>query len=366
MLRVHSTVWKISLAASLLLASAIASPAEQDLYFPNDDASWETVAPEDVGWDTTALEAAFDVAQQRNSSGLLILHRGRIMAERYWEPADPIPNYHNFMQGRDKQGRAIEDVASVQKSVVSVMVGMAQERGYLAIDDPVSRYLGDGWTNAGAEQEQAITIRHLLSMNSGLDTSRGYEAPAGTRWMYNTPVYHRTMKVLSAATGLDPNTLTRQWITGPLGMEDSSWAPRTWVSGEPVIGFLTTTRDLARFGIMIRNGGKWKNETILADQDYFSAMLSPSQDDNPSYGYLWWLNGNEFTRSSLSDRERRDGQIMASAPPDLVAALGAMDRKLYIVPSLDLIITRLGSIGAEEGSSFNDAFWDALMKAAQR
>ena len=117
---------------------------------------------------------------------------------------------------------------------------------------------------------------------------------------------------------------------------------------------------------MIRNGGKWKNETILADQDYFSAMLSPSQDDNPSYGYLWWLNGNEFTRGFLSDRERQDGQIMASAPPDLIAALGAMDRKLYIVPSLDLIITRLGSVGAEEGISFNDAFWEALMKAAPR
>jgi len=61
---------------------------------------------------------------------------------------------------------------------------------------------------------------------------------------------------------------------------------------------------------------------------------------------------------------RREGQLIPSAPPDLGAMQGAADRKLYLVPGLNLIVTRLGSNGSQRGSNFNELFWDALMKAA--
>lgn len=57
--------------------------------------------------------------------------------------------------------------------------------------------------------------------------------------------------------------------------------------------------------------------------------------------------------------------MIAVAPRDLVAMQGALDRKLYLVPSLDLIVTRLGSTGKADDTGFNDAFWTALMKARQ-
>ena len=158
----------------LLFTSPRHSHAAENLYFPSSDDSWETVSPQSVGWDGEKLNAALALAGQRRSSGVVILHGGRILAERYWDDPDDSARYLNMVTGRDSRGRAIEDVASAQKSVVAVLTGMAQERGYLQIDDPVSHYVGAGWSKLAVSQEAAVTIRHLLSMNSGLATDFSY------------------------------------------------------------------------------------------------------------------------------------------------------------------------------------------------
>lgn len=333
------------------------------LYFPPDDGNWQGVEPAVAGWDEALLSAALDVAGQRQSSGVVILLNGRILAERYWEGPDSAV-YKRFLQGEDAAGHAIEDVASAQKSVVAVLTGMAQERGYLDINDPVSDYLGAGWSQATPAQEQAITIRHLLSMTSGLDTDFTFVGNAGSRWLYNTPVYHSTMRVLMAATGLDRNELTVGWISAPLGMANTSWTPRPWADAAIAVGLSTTARDLARFGLMIQAGGRWRDEQIIADQTFLAAMLTPSQVLNPAYGYLWWLNGQDFILGTGPAARRSDGAMISAAPADLVAMQGAGDRKLYLVPGMGLVISRLGYTGGEAGDSFNDAFWEALMRAA--
>ena len=346
-----------SLASLLALVSLFsgANASAQSTYFPPDDGTWERVDPESVGWDAAALSAALDVAGSRNSSGVLILYHGRIMAERYW-PLDRV-------SAQDAQGHAIEDVASAQKSVVAVLVGLAQERGLLSLDDPIDKHLGRGWSQATPQQEQAITIRHLLSMNTGLATDISFAAEVGTRWLYNTPAYHYLMRVVEAAAGEDRNTVTRAWITDKLGMGNSSWTTRPQADPAIGVGFSTTARDLARFGLMIQAGGRWGDQVIVADAEYLRDMLTPSQSLNPAYGYLWWLNGQDFALGSNARTTRRNGPLIPSAPADLVAMQGAGDRKLYSVPSLGLVITRLGASGTADGVSFNEAFWQALMEA---
>jgi len=247
---------------------------------------------------------------------------------------------------------------------VAVLTGMAQERGFLQIDDAVSEYVGAGWSQASPQQEAAISIRHLLSMSSGLATDFSFAHAPETAWLYNTPVYHELMRVLIAATGMDRDALTTKWITEPLGMKYSSWTDRPWASSDIAVGLSTTARELARFGLMIQAGGQWAGETIVQDSAFLEAMLSPSQALNPSYGYLWWLNGQDFSLATNAQAQRRSGEMVDSAPRDMVAMQGALDRKLYLVPSLNLVITRLGSNGAADGSSFNDAFWEALKEAA--
>ncbi len=347
-----------------ILCCAIAHPAHAaEFYFPPATQAWESIAPAAAGWDEEKLSEALDIAGERKSSGVVILHNGRIMAERYWElPESEV--YSRYLQGRDDYGRAIEDVASAQKSVVAILAGQAQARGYLQLIDPVTEYLGEGWSQATPAQEQAITIKHLLSMNSGLNTDFSYAGPAGSRWLYNTPVYHVTMRVLMVATGMERNELTVNWISEPIGSQYTSWTLRHWANSAIAVGLSTTARDLARFGLMIQAGGVWDEEDVLKDEEFLNEMLSSSQGLNPAYGYLWWLNGQDFSLGTRAQAPRCEGSLIPAAPADLIAMQGAGDRKLYLVPSLNLVVTRLGFSGSSPGSSFNDVFWEALIAAA--
>jgi CubicO group peptidase (beta-lactamase class C family) len=294
-----------------------------------------------------------DFARQQRSSGLVVLHGGKILAEGYWNP-DELPadgqksnakkkaGYSLRVSGRDAAGHVLEDVASAQKSISAILAGLAQERGLFKITDPVRQHLGKGWSKATDEQEAAITIRHLLTMTSGLDEELKYEAAAGTRWFYNSTAYARVLMCVSAAAKMDRNDLTKQWLTGPIGMADSRWSQRpalAAVDGKNSVGFTTTARDLARFGLLILNNGDWNRQTIIKDKQFLHDALHPSQELNPSYGYLWWLNGQPQV---MRGRQLVRGPLVPTAPPDLVAALGAFQRKLYVVPSQDLVVTRLG------------------------
>ncbi len=218
----------------------------------------------------------------------------------------------------------------------SRLAAIAGERGLLTFDDAVSDHLGAGWTQAPVEQEAAISIRHLLKMTSGLTPQLAYEADPDTRWRYNTPAYHHLLRIIAGAANQSREAVTSDWLTGRIGMRDSGWAPRPWADA-----------DIA----------------VVEDTRAVDEATRPSQDLNPAYGYLWWLNGQSF-RLGAAGASRNDGPLIASAPPDLVAAQGALDKKLYVVPSLDLVVTRLGDRGSIEGSSFNDAFWDLLIQAA--
>ena len=301
-------------------AGAASPPVAEDrpLYFPPASGTWETVDPAAAGWDPARLDAALALAGERSSTGVVVLHRGRILAERHWALDQPSAAHANGSYPRTAHGHAVEDVASVQKSVVAVLVGMARTRGLLDLDDPVAAY-EPGWS-AAADQESAVTIRHVLAMTSGLTPELAFEAAPGTTWRYNTPAYHHLLPLVAAAAGLDRNAVTRDWLTGPLGMADSRWEPRPWAQASIGTGFVTSARDLARFGLLILAGGAWRGETIVDDTAYLAEMLRPSQALNPSYGLLWWVNGQAATLTWALPPERTAGPLIPSAPPDLVAA----------------------------------------------
>ena len=355
-------VFAVSIA-TLGLRPALADKPE--LYFPTAKV-WEKVDPASVEWNADALDQAVDFAMSRKSSGVVILHRGRILSEKYAPVEKPSLAYRGMIQGEDSQGRVVEDVASVQKSVASLLVGIAQEKKLLKISDPVHDHLGAGWSNANAEQESRITIRHLITMSSGLTDRLQYADPPGTKWRYNTNAYSQSVRAVASSAKMTPNELTKAWLTKPLGMNDSRWIERRLARLSPPetnkLGFATTARDLARFGLLVLANGRWENATILADKYYQRNALTPSQKMNPAYGYLWWLNGQAAT---LPSQRRLRGPLNPEAPADLVAALGARGRKCYVVPSLDVVVTRLGDNPEVIGQTkFDVEFWSLLMKAA--
>ncbi len=335
------------------------------LYFPTAD-KWETVEPSSVGWKRTELNAAVDFAMTRRSSGVVILHRGRILSERYQSSGPRSLRYRGMLHGKDRDGRVIEDVASVQKSVASILVGIAQAKGLIRLDDPVDKYLGTGWSHASLAQEKQITVKHLISMSTGLSDGLLYVDPPGTKWRYNTNAYCLCVTAIAAVSKMTPNELTKAWLTDRVGMKDSRWIERRLAKAsipeKNRLGFATTARDLARFGLLVLGRGQWGNEVVHSDHKYLSAALSPSQQMNPAYGYLWWLNGQTAT---LSGQRRVRGPLNSEAPTDLVAALGALGRKCYVVPSLGVVVTRLGdNPEVVDQTKFDVEFWSLLMKAA--
>ncbi|MGD8418275.1 MAG: serine hydrolase [Pseudomonadales bacterium] len=343
---------RVTLAATLLLSGATAGAD------PVPGATWQRAEPSD--WNADALAALFDYAGAQHSTGVVIVQGGRLVAERYWDPPAR-QRFAPLMASVTDDGRTLEDVASVQKSLVSFLVGMARQRHLLSLEDPVSSHLGAGWSRADAAQESSITLHHLLTMTSGLTPRLTREAEPGTTWRYNTRAYSVLVDVLEAVTGLDINTLTREWLTAPLGMTETSWGERTWLP--PGVdanrwGLITSARDLARFGLLMLRNGRWGDAVLLDDMEYLTASTSPSQALNPAYGFLWWLNGQPL--KAPGEEAYPAATLAPPAPSDLYAAQGALGRKIYVVPSLDLVVTRLGD---QPEPAFNVEFWRRLMDA---
>jgi CubicO group peptidase (beta-lactamase class C family) len=323
----------IFLCAVFFLKSNLALARTSGLYFPPMKGKWETVSLGDIGWKAAKLKLAMEFAGEQNSSGVVILYRGRILAEQYWKlksaEAGRSP-YKNMLVETTSDGRAIEDVASVQKSVISFLAAIAREQGKLDLDRTVANYIGNGWSKASPKQEEKITVRHLMTMTSGLNETLNYMHPAGTVWEYNTKAYSRMVPVLTKVTNMDINQLTHKWLTAPAGMGESRWELRRWIRNPPAantIGFATSARDLARFGLLVLAEGKWNGRKILKNSNYLLEALEPSQNLKPSYGLLWWLVNRSW---------------FPEAPDKAIAALGRLSRIVFIVPNQQLVFIRIG------------------------
>ena len=163
---------------------------------------------------------------------------------------------------------------------------------------------------------------------------------------------------LAANQPLD--TITHDWLTAPLGMKDTAWRqrPAALAGVGNNTGLVTTPHDTALFGLMVLDGGLAKDGKRIVSQANLEAMFTRSAT-NPAYGRLWWLNGSAYTMRILAGRS--EGPLIPAAPADMVAALGYLDRRLYIVPSRKLVVVRTGA--AAEDKQFDQQLWLRLMKA---
>jgi CubicO group peptidase (beta-lactamase class C family) len=307
------------------------------------------------------LQAVLDYVQAQKTTGFLIVRDRKTVVERNWPlPADAAPQFPAFTYGTAADGALVEDVASQQKSFVSMLIGVAIDRGLIDVEKPVSGYIGAGWSKASPDQEAAIRVIHLLTMSSGLGEKLDFQAPAGATFFYNTPVYAMTKRVLAAAAKQPLETITRDWLTAPAGMTDTAWRQRPAAFGDVgnPTGLVTIPRDVARFGQIVLDGGMAEDGRRIVSEAALKAMVARSPT-NPAYGRLWWLNGSAETVRAAG--RRTPGPLIPAAPADLVAALGALDRKLYVVPSRKLIVVRMGQAAPDK--DFDQQLWLRLAKA---
>ena len=190
-----------------------------------------------------------------------------------------------------------------------------------------------------------------MTMTSGLNEQLEYMHPAGTVWEYNTRAYSKMVSILTKITNMSINQLTHNWLTNPTGMRESRWESRRWINNQDAandIGFATSARDLARFGLLVLGEGKWNGQVILKNSKYLLEALQPSQNMKSSYGLLWWL----VTRSWFPE-----------VPDKAVAALGTLSRIVFIAPNQKLVFIRLGDRTNHNLQYFLRRFWILLSAA---
>ena len=322
------------LVVILAIVSLIAGAEShsQSAYFPPlSGTSWDTVSPASLGWCPDRIDTLINFLAANGTRAFIVLKDGRIALEQY---------FGTFT--RD----SLWYWASAGKSLTAFIVGIAQQEGLLSLGDSTSRYLGVGWTSCTPEQEGLITVLNQLTMTSGLDdlvpdnycTLPGclvYKADAGTRWAYHTAPYTLLDSVIENASGQPLFEYFSAKLRSHIGMNG------LWVQSGYNHVYVSTARSMARFGLLALNRGMWGADTILADTSYFRRMTTSSQSLNPSYGYLWWLNG----KGSYMIPQVQivfPGSWAPNAPADMIAALGKNGQFMNIVPSQGLVMVRMG------------------------
>lgn len=321
----------------------------QSLYFPpNSATTWDTLAPSDLGYCSDNIQRLYAFLDSNNTKAFILLKDGKIVLEKYFGTHTTNTPWQ---------------WASAGKTITAFMTGIAQQEGFLSISDTTSTYLGQGWTNTLLAQEEKITIRHQLTMTSGLDdgvpdhfctldTCLIYKADAGSRWAYHNGPYTLLDAVIENATGQTLNSYTTQKLKGPTGMT-GSFVP---VGYNNV--FFSNARSMARFGLLILNKGRWNGIPVMTDTTFFNDMVNTSQPLNKAYGYLWWLNGKpSFMVPTL--QTIFPGTFSPHAPTDMISAIGKGGQFLNVVPSQQLVWLRMGDDPGNSNVPFllNDAIW---------
>ena len=326
----------------------------QSLYFPPlTGTAWASVSPASLGWCTDKIDTLMSFLAANRTRAFIVLKDGRIVIEQYFSPFTSDSTWY---------------WASAGKTLTAFLIGIAQHDSILSIDDSTSRYLGNGWTSCPPNKEQLITILHQLTMTTGLKddvpdpyctlpTCLIYEADAGKRWAYDTAPYSLLDNVILQASGQRfYNQYFYTKISSRIGMNG------LWVQSDYDNLYVSNARSMARFGLLILNRGIWNTDTLLADTSYFHRMTNTSQSLNPSYGYLWWLNGKASYMVPQSQIVI-PGSWAPNAPSDMIGALGKNGQFINVVPSQRLIMVRIGE--APDSSydvpmQFNDDIWRKL------
>lgn len=292
-----------------------------------------------------------DYLDSKNTKAFIVLKDGKIVIEKYFGTFTVDSLWY---------------WASAGKSLTAFVVGIAKQEGYVNLSDSTSHYLGSGWTICPPAKEGLITVLDQLRMTSGLndlvpdnyctdDTCLEYLADAGTRWAYHNAPYTLLDRVIENGTGQTLNQYLFNKVKIPTGMTGNFY-PSGYLNV-----FVSVPRSAARFGLLALNHGNWNGNQILTDTAYFNEMTNTSQSLNPSYGYLWWLNGKP-TYLAPGFQFPIPGPLMPHAPMDMYTALGKNGQFINVVPSQNLVLVRMGDSPDPDDVpfTFNDSIWEKM------
>ncbi|MDP9090959.1 MAG: beta-lactamase family protein [Pseudomonadota bacterium] len=309
----------------LAIAPIAASSNEPHVDFPEHD--WHSVSPQEAGWSAAKLEEAEQYLSTLPPASVFIVDRGRVVA-KWGDPAKRIK------------------VSSIRKSLLSALYGIYAHAGRIALDaNLVDVGIDDDpplMTN-----ERMATLRMLLKSRSGVyhgyvagtpdqkadQPPRGAHAP-DTYWYYNNWDFNALGTAFEKLSGQRIPAAFEEKIAKPIGMQDfrpedvyylraKAGAPLDERSVHPAYHFRVSARDLARFGYLYLQSGKWRAAEVLP-RGWVEESIHPYSDagNGEGYGYLWWINGWGLGVNSFSAR-------------------GALAKRVIVIPSRELVIVYL-------------------------
>lgn len=300
----------------------------------------------------------------------MLLRHGRVIAEGWWSPHGPEHPHLMF---------------SVSKSFTATAVGLAVAEGRFSLDDAVLSFFPEHAPAEVNDHLAAMQVRHLLTMSTGQaedtwtpmvlrpdgDWFAGFfDVPVryapGTHFVYNTGATYMLSAIVQHATGMKVLDYLRPRLFEPLGIEGATWveSPQGITAGG--IGLSLTTEDLARFGQLYLNKGRWQEARVLPEAWVEQATAAQVQssgmntDWTQGYGYQFWRSRHHTYRG-----DGVFGQFCIVMPgQDAVLAMTGgvdlfdMQRPLELV--WDLLLPAMGSAAMPEDADAERALRDKL------
>ena len=238
----------------------------------------------------------------------------------------------------------LSPVHSVTKSVLSILVGIAIDKGFLRLDEKLSELLPETAEGNIDPRIRDITVRDLLTMSAGFDPTGGWsyasriripsseswrwmlelpmKYPPGSQFNYDESDVNLLSVVLTRAIGQDAGRFAERNLFGPLDIAEHPWAADAdgYLLGGTSL-FLTA-RDMAKIGLLYLQHGRWGEKQILSDAFVLDSTMKHNEGGPPihaAYGYLWWVKKTK-------------------ADQDAFFAAGSGSQLIYVVPKLDLVV----------------------------
>jgi beta-lactamase family protein len=275
------------------------------------DSFWRPPSPGESTLDPAPLEQAVQLIERSGWEihSFLIAKNGHLLFERYgWSsgdnPADPNKLPHQVLPTE----RQLQ--FSTTKSFLSALVGVALSEGALG---GLQVHAADSFPDYAmldpTSDKSSITLENLLTMRSGLEFVEGdqttfgtpdparamlsrrvLDTPVGTIWNYSSGGANIVAEMLRVATGKTPLEYANEKLFGPIGIDSPVWDAGQNGTNFGGFGLSLTTREMARFGELFRNSGKWQGKTVIPSA-WTDESTAPrcATTWGGQYGYLWWI-----------------------------------------------------------------------------